>query len=484
MNIQDWVLAIDQGGGSSRAIVFDCEGKVIAKAQQSVSVEHPRLGWVEQDAEELAESIHKVMHDIGEQLHSDVQRIRVAGLATQRSNIVCWDKTNGKALSPAISWQDRRAFQWMEQYQAQAQLIRKKTGLLVSAHYGVSKLKWCLDNLAAVNQAREDNNLAYGPLASYLVFRLVRQPRNLVDPANASRTLLWNIDSKGWDSELLSMFDIPAEYLPECVSTSAHYGDITIGNCNIPLTVVTGDQSAALYAYGKPDNDVVYINVGTGAFIQRPTGTKKLDIPQLLCSVVYQGQRHSNYVIECTVNGASNALMEVEDALGISGNEAEQQFDNWLRDFSDPPLFLNGVAGLGSPYWLANFPCQFIGEGGPEEKIVAVAESILFLIMVNLQILQDQYEPLKKIIMTGGLANSDGLCQKLANLVEIPVYRPAQGEATASGVAFLAADFPQAWAEHQAGHWFQVQEEPSLKSRFEHWSGAMQKELSRYNSAK
>lgn len=479
---QDWILAIDQGGGSSRAIVFDCEGNEIAKAQRSVSAEHPRLGWVEQDAEELAQSIHKVLHEIGDQLQADVGRISAAGLATQRSNIVCWDRRNGTALSPAISWQDRRAFQWMEQYQAQSQLIRKKTGLVVSAHYGVSKLKWCLDNLAAVAEAREKDYLAYGPLASYLVFRMIQQPRNLVDPANASRTLLWNIDSKHWDPELLSMFDIPGEYLPECVATYAQYGELKVGSKNVPLTVVTGDQSAALYAYGQPDGDVVYINLGTGAFIQRPTGTQKRDIQNLLCSVVYQNQEQSNYVIECTVNGASNALMEVEDALGIAGDEAERQFDSWLQEFTDPPLFLNGVAGLGAPYWVPNFPCKFIGEGGPEEKIVAVAESILFLIMVNLQLLQEQYEPLKKIIVTGGLANSDGLCQKLANLVELPVYRPAQGEATALGVAYLAADFPKTWKERQTGQWFQVQDEPSLKSRFDRWNRVMQQELKRCKS--
>lgn len=479
---KNWILAVDQGGGSSRAIVFDREGNEIVKAQRKVHVEHPRLGWVEQDAEELVDSIHYVLSAIGEQLQTDVERISVAGLATQRSNIVCWDRRDGAALSPAISWQDRRAFKWMEQYQTQNPFIRKKTGLLVSAHYGVSKIKWCLDNLPEVQEAREKNYLAYGPLASYLVFRLVLQPRNLVDPANASRTLLWNIDSKNWDTELLSIFDIPGEYLPECVPTAAYYGDLNVSGTNVPLNVVTGDQSAALYAYGKPDKDVVYINLGTGAFIQRQTGDEKLDIPNLLCSVVYQNQQQSNYVVEGTVNGASNALMEVEEALGIPGDEAERQFDHWLQYFSEPPLFLNGVSGLGAPYWVPNFPSKFIGEGQPEEKIVAVAESILFLIMVNLQILQEQYKPLKKIVVTGGLANSNGLCQKLANLVELPVYRPAQGEATALGVAFLAADFPPAWKEQQSGHWFQVKQEANLKLRFNRWNEAMQVELKRYKS--
>jgi glycerol kinase len=480
---QQWYLAIDQGGGSTRAIVFDKEARIIAQAQQAVSVEHPRLGWIEQDADELAASVRQVLEQICGQLKSGLEHLRAAGMATQRSNIVCWDKHNGKALSPAISWQDRRAYQWIAQFQPQNQLIRNKTGLLLTAHYGVSKLKWCLDNLAQVRDARQRGCLAYGPLASYLIYRLVENPVSLVDPANASRTLLWNIDTKNWDADLLSLFDIPAQYLPRCVASAAFYGEIKMRDHRVPLTVVTGDQSAALYAFGRPDSETVYINMGTGVFIQRPTGNRKIDIPRLLCSVVYQSEQESQYVIECTVNGAANALMEVEDALGISGADAERQFDGWLQCLNNPPLFLNGVAGLGTPYWVPDFPCKFIGDGTVEEKIVAVAESILFLIFVNLQILQEQHAPLKKIVVTGGLSNSDGLCQKLANLVHLPVYRPAHREATAMGVAYLAAGMPQSWGNLHAGARFQVQDEPALHARFSRWREAMQAELQHYQSS-
>ncbi len=481
MNKQRWYLAIDQGGGSTRAIVYDHDANIIAQAQQSVSVDHPRLGWVEQDAEELVASARNVLDQICQQLGPDVEYLHSAGMATQRSNIVCWDRRNGHALSPAISWQDRRAYQWLEQYQEQSQMIRDKTGLLITAHYGVSKLKWCLDNLVQVQEAQQQDFLAYGPLASYLVFCLVQPPLNLVDPASASRTLLWNIDSKTWDPDLLALFGIPEQYLPKCVATIASYGEIRMCNHLVPLSVVTGDQSAALYAFGQPDEETVYINMGTGVFIQRPTGNRKVDIPRLLCSVVYQDERQSHYVIECTVNGAANALMEVEDVLGIAESDAEQNFDNWLQHYTNPPLFLNGVAGLGTPYWVPDFPCKFIGEGSAEEKIVAVAESILFLTHVNLQILQQQNAPLKKIVVTGGLSNSDGLCQKLANLVQLPVYRPAQCEATAMGVAYLTAGMPENWGV-QSGSTFTSQEEATLHARFASWQEAMQAELKRHNT--
>ena len=481
MNKRRWYLAIDQGGGSTRAIVYDHDANIIAQAQESVSVDHPRLGWVEQDAEELVASARNVLDQICQQLGPDVEYLHAAGMATQRSNIVCWDRRNGHALSPAISWQDRRAYQWLEQYQGQNQVIRDKTGLLVTAHYGVSKLKWCLDNLVQVQEAQQQDFLAYGPLASYLVYRLVQQPLNLVDPASASRTLLWNIDSKTWDPDLLSLFGISEQYLPKCVATVASYGEIKMCNHLVPLSVVTGDQSAALYAFGQPDEETVYINMGTGVFIQRPTGNRKVDIPRLLCSVVFQDERQSHYVIECTVNGAANALMEVEDVLGIAESDAEQNFDNWLQHYTNPPLFLNGVAGLGTPYWVPDFPCKFIGEGSAEEKIVAVAESILFLTNVNLKILQEQYAPLKKIVVTGGLSNSDGLCQKLANLVQLPVYRPAQCEATAMGVAYLTAGMPENWGV-PSGSTFTSQEDATLHARFASWQEAMQAELKRHNT--
>ncbi|MGD8568667.1 MAG: FGGY family carbohydrate kinase [Gammaproteobacteria bacterium] len=476
-------LALDQGGGSSRALVFDRHAGVVAKGQQSVGVNNGSNGWVEQDADELVESIITVIGQAARQLGADINRLAAAGLATQRSNVVCWDRRDGSALSPAISWQDRRAYQWMNQFRAHNNEIRQSTGLLVSAHYGVSKLKWCLENLPAVRKAQENGYLAYGPLASYLVFRLASPSRNVVDPANASRTLLWNINQHDWDRQLLTLFDIPGEYLPACVATHADYGVINIEDHVVPLTIVTGDQSAALYAYGQPDPEKVYINMGTGVFIQRPTGRHQVDVPRLLCSVVYQNENDSEYVVECTVNGASNALVEVEAELGIAADLAEQQLGNWFRQYTDPPLFLNGVAGLGAPFWVPDFPSRFIGEGSPEEKIVAVAESILFLVQVNLALLAQRYTPSKEIMVTGGLANSDILCQKLANLIGIPVYRPVECEATARGVGYLTARFPQTWHEKQPGQWFFVNDDAGLRARYQRWHETMMEELKKHKAA-
>lgn len=481
MDNKNYYLAIDQGGGSTRAIVFDTSSKLIVKASQSIGVEHPRLGWVEQDANNILASVNHVLTEIGTRLGVNVKHIVAAGLATQRSNVVCWRKTDGKPLSPAISWQDRRAYQWMDSFASHRDKVRQKTGLVVSPHYGVSKIKWCLDNINEVKEARNDNNLMCGPLASFITYNLTVNRRSLVDPANASRTLLWNIHSGDWDAQLLELFELDSTYLPESTHTFSEFGEIDLSGYQVPLVVVTGDQSAALYANGNPENGTVYINMGTGVFIQYPTGEQIVDIPGLLCSTVYQSESKNEYVIESTINGASNALMELEDALGISGDEAEENLSRWFEEYPDPPLFLNGVAGLGAPYWIPDFASKFIGSGTPKEKILAVAESIIFLIKVNIRLLEKSNQLISKIKLTGGLSNSDCLCQKLANLLELPVERSEQLEATAMGLAYLTANSPVNWQASDESETFVAVEDSPLHRRFVEWEKQMGLSLQKYN---
>lgn len=476
----NYFLAIDQGGGSSRAIVFDSYSNLVARASCSVGVEHPRLGWVEQNAEEIIFSINAAINDVAAQLGSDISRIAAAGLATQRSNIVCWRKSDGQALSPAISWQDRRAYRWMEQFRPHQKSIRNRTGLVVSPHYGVSKIKWCLDNIPAVIEAAQNKDLVCGPLASFLVSRLTNSARALVDPANASRTLLWNIESGQWDTQLLELFGLRSDYLPVCVPTYSDFGQLEMATKKIPLQVVTGDQSAALFAGGKPGENVVYINMGTGVFIQYPAGNKLVDIPGLLCSVVYRDLGQTEFVVESTINGASNALMEIENVLGISEKHAEKSLCQWFEKYLNPPLFLNGVAGLAAPYWIPEFKSKFIGESSAEEKIIAVAESILFLIKVNIDLMLTYSQPIKEVKLTGGLSNSNCLCQKLANLLRIPVIRAEQTEATAMGLAFLVAGSPEEWKVSDTGDSFTARQDELLHNRYRQWLVEMNKAIQNY----
>jgi glycerol kinase len=476
-------LAIDQGGHSSRALVFDAQGRVVAQARQSIGVQRPRPGWVEQEAAGLVKSVTEVTGHVINDIARQGLTIKAAGLATQRSTIVCWDKDTGEALSPVISWQDRRAHQWMHGFLSQNDEVHRLTGLFITAHYGASKLRWCLEHIDAVRQAHDDGRLYWGPLASFLVYHLTREHRNLVDPANASRTLLWGLARNDWQEALLQLFEIPRAPLPQCVESTADYGTIAIDAMRIPLRVVMGDQPAALMGYSAAVTDNAYINMGTGAFIQRPTGKEIKFVDRLLTGVVMIDEDGPLYDLECTVNGAGSALTKIEEQLGMDVQQAEDSFSDWLAQAVDPPLFLNGVSGVGSPYWIPDFESRFVGEGEPWEKIVAVAESILFLLQVNLNELQAVSGPLRKLTLTGGLAVSDGLCQRLANLSGLSVFRPEEAEATARGVAFVLAGCPGQWYEQVNGQWFNSDTDSPLQARFQRWCQAMENAIADHKGA-
>jgi len=465
---------LDQGGHSSRAIVYDLVGNVVANAKYSLGVQRPQSFWVEQDGPEIVESMREVINDVQQQLGLRCQFIRSAGLATQRSNSMCWQKNTGKALSAAISWQDTRSYKSLYKYEPFAEVIREKTGLYITAHYGATKFLWCLQNLVAVQTALQQGNLAWGPLASYLVYSLTKEQDHLIDPANASRTLLWSLQQQNWDAQLLSCFQVPEAPLPQCVASKYHYGHLVLGQYEVALNVVTGDQSAAMFAFGKPRTKTLYINIGTGAFLQYSTGSERIQVPDLLSGIIYHDGDAPQFCVECTVNGAGSALSLVEEQLGMDKVFAEKSFNDWLQHESDNiPLFLNGVSGIGSPLWISDFESRFIGEGEDWQKIVAVAESILFLIMLNLSRLRAAKLEIKEIWVTGGLTVSDQLCQKLADLSGYVIYRPEVLEATARGTAWLASDRHENWCDDNSGFQFQPNRNKEISRRYQLWQQEM-----------
>jgi len=464
-------LALDQGGHASRALVFDRRGAVVARGLCELSVAYPRDAWVEQDPEAMVGSIRRAIAQTLETLGERRAAIATAGLATQRSSVVCWDRATGAALSPVISWQDRRAHAWLERFADRTEEIHRRTGLMLSAHYGASKLHWCLDHLPEVQQARESGCLAFGPLASFLLFRMLRERPLWVDPANAGRTLLWNLASRDWDPVLLEMFGIPLAALPHCVPTRHAFGTLEIDGQAIPLTISNGDQPAALFAFGAPHADSAYINLGTGAFVQRALGPNPDYYPRLLTGIVRHDSVETSYVLEGTVNGAGAALDWIGLELGITDLEA--QLPAWLARESDPPLFLNGVSGLGAPFWVADFESRFVGEAEEWQKVVAVAESIVFLLQANLDEMRALSPPTAQLFLTGGLSRYDGLCQRLADLNGLPAYRPAEYEATARGTAYLLADCPDDWSEPEPGRHFTPHANAALRARYQRWRAVM-----------
>ena len=468
-------LCIDQGGHASRAIVFNHNGQMVTSAYSEVETEYPAKHYVELNADEVIDSICDSINKVLENLGNKRDLIVSAGLATQRSNIVCWNNETGKALSPVISWQDRRNTDWLEQFSDKNEHIHKVTGLFLSPHYGASKLRWCLENIPEVKTALAEKKLAFGPMASFLTFNLVREKPLVVDPVNASRTQLWNLKKHDWDNELLTLFGIPASALPECVPSNFNYGNLNLEGKDIPLRLVTGDQSAAMYAYGQLQADTAYVNTGTGAFLSRSSGPIPLYSRRLLTSIIFQNEEHkrirNNYVLEGTINGAGSAL----EWLGKQYPDTNiyDKLSEWLDEIELPPLFLNGVSGLASPFWLPNFISKFNHQADVKEKAVAIVESIVFLLKACLDEMSKLSSPPEQIQISGGLATLDGLNQRLADLSELPVYCPTECEATSRGTAYLLADKPASWPEKDAGKWFKPESNIDLGKRYDDWMQLM-----------
>jgi len=467
------LLALDQGGSASRAVLFDAVGREVASAHVPIGTRHEGADRVEHDAEELARSLELAARDACESGLAQGRPIAAAGLATQRSTIVCWERGSGRALSPAISWQDRRQAAWLERHlQPRAAWVRALTGLPLSPHYGASKLRWCLDHLPGVQRAASDGALLAGPLASYLLARLLEEHPALADPSNAARTQLFDPDALDWSPPLLEAFGVPPDVLPRCVATRHEFGTLPVGGRRIPLRACTGDQSAAAFAFGRPTEAVAFVNLGTGAFVQRMADAGAALPRGLLRSVllVREGGQAA-YSHEGTVNGAGSAMEWLRGCVALDVDRALHSLPP-DGPAGEPPLFMNGVGGLGAPFWIHDFPVEFVGSGSDLLQVTAVIESIAFLVVVNLEAMQ-QAAPLLRVSISGGLSRCDYLCRLIAGLSELVVERYALHEATARGVAFLAAGEPEDWQTLPVDRVFEPAASGSLRARYARWRGAM-----------
>ena len=481
-------LALDQGGTSSRAVLFDSLGREVATAHVPINTRRTGDDRVEHDAAELLQSLRTAARDVAESPLATGRPIVAAGLATQRSTICCWDRNDGTPLSPAISWQDRRNATWLDEHLgARSGWVRELTGLPLSPHYGASKMRWCLDELPAVRLALRDERLCIGPLASFLVQGLCAADEACADPANASRTLLFDPAVLDWSPPLLEAFGIPAAVLPRCVGTLHDFGTIPVdANRRAPLLACSGDQSAAVFAFGPPSTTTAYVNAGTGAFVQRVLRDGAGPAPRgLLKSVLFARTDDAAGALYChegTINGAYAALEWLGKRVGVDVRRTLKTLSASLAGGDVPLLFMNGIGGLGAPYWLPDFQSEFLAAaGGPAmnvddatelQQIGAVVESIAFLIAVNV-LAMHRATPLQRLTITGGLAACDYLCEVLAEVTQMTVERPTLLEATSRGIAYLAAGQPPDWQPVPIEKSFAPTGKHPVLDRFDEWRTAM-----------
>lgn len=441
-----FILAVDQGTLSTRAILFDQQGDELASAQQKITLEVKSKQKIEQDADEILGSVNFVIDEVLEKAGITVADVCVMGIATQRSSVLAWNKLTGQALSPILSWQDTRASDWLEQFSGQTEKIHHLSGLRLSAHYGASKMRWLLNS----RSLQQQKNMLVSPLISFLLFHLSDKKSLLIDDANASRTLLWDVNAQNWSDYLLRLFSIPTEVLPQCQPTQHMFGKT---KNKISITALNGDQTAALYADGEPQAGHIYINIGTGAFALMPVHKKEITTKTFMTSGLLAGisssdKNAANYYIEGTVNGAAAALQWFADKNNNVDMNAVLK-NAGLSDDVEMPLFINTVAGLGSPWWKSGIePCFYekaLSEVDTESGFVSILESMAFLLQCNIDVMCSINTAIEAIKITGGLSKVDLLCQKIANLTRIVVHRSENHQATAKGIAYLAAGKPKTW---------------------------------------
>lgn len=454
-------LAIDQGSHSSRAILFDESGQQLKKCSRPLTTHrsHVRSGlnYVEHHTEELLDSVTGALSDLFDSLDVITRKNIVAcGIATQRSSVLAWN-SEGKALSPVLSWQDVRARESLLALSHQEEKIQQLTGLPLTPYYGASKLHWLWHELA--DQQPPAQALRLSPLVSYLLFHLLSGKPYRVDHSNAQRTQLMALESMDWSPWLCESFDVPMDSLPDCSAMRADYGVLL--NNQIPVSAVCGDQNAAFYGVGELPTTTALVNLGSGAFILRSLPEFRVSQKQLT-GIAYSDEKQVRYLREATVNGAGNALSWLKKKHNVEN--IEQKLPGWLVQNITPPLFINTVGGLGSPWWSNQLSPHFISDHDLKnhaDMAVAVIESVLFMLKANLEIMQ-QEAPIDQLRLSGGLSQLDGLCQKMANLCQLPVERVDQPEATSRGVAWLAAGCPASWrvSDATSEKYFPVTDKP------------------------
>lgn len=458
--------------------MFDDLGQVVAQHQQKVS-EYRHGAQVEQDPAELLSSLKTCVAGVIESL-SDEQRacLNCCGLITQRSSLVAVNRVSGEAISPVLSWQDTRGESLLPEDSANRELIYQATGLKPNGHFGASKMVWLLRHSQAVQQAAEQNQLMFVSLACYLSYHLLNKQEWRADRGNGSRTLLMNLDTGQWDESLLELFGLRKSYLPELVASDSSFGELCIGEVSVdamslPMRLLTGDQCAAVFSAGTLPPEQLNINMGTGVFLLSSMPAANVR-DGLLSSVVHWSEAQgAQYCLEATVNGAGVAIDYMAKQLGIEG---DKQLEQSLAVSQRMPLFINTISGLGSPDWRSDMGAFFVGDEhcSNQLRLAAVAESIIFLIMRNLECMR-RHKLLSRIVVSGGLSNSDQLCQRLSDLSGLAVVRSESAEASARGAAYLLLGCPEGWANN--GQTFHSQENKALAQRFTVWTDCLETSL-------
>lgn len=442
-----YLLSLDQGTTSSRAIIFDEHGKVYASAQRETQIKTPHSGWVEQDAMEIWTTQITVVQQAIASARLLAKDIKALGLTNQRETTVVWDKRTGKPLAPTIVWQDRRATDWCNQLVQNnlSEKIHKKTGLRIDPYFSAGKLVWLLENVQGLRALAEQNHVAFGTVDSWLIWNLTQGSEHVIEASNASRTMLMDLKTQQWDAELIELFNIPASVLPKIIQSDCYIANTATGllGAEIPICGVLGDQQSALFGQSCFEAGTAKNTYGTGCFMLFNTGTDiQYSKNKLLTTLAWKCQDQSHYALEGSVFMAGAIVQWLRDGLGIIKNSAEVEKLACQVDTTDGVVLVPAFTGLGAPHWDSEARALLCGmsRGTNKSHIARAAlESIAFQVSDVLTAMQsDIAQPLKQLRVDGGASQNDMLMQFQADILNVPVLRPKLLESTAWGAAALA----------------------------------------------
>lgn len=442
-----YVLALDQGTTSSRALVFDRQGRVCAQAQQEFTQYYPAPGWVEHDPLDLWETTRRVAITAVADANLTAADIAAIGLTNQRETTLLWDRSTGKPLGPAIVWQDRRTAALCAKLKTAGHeaLVRRKTGLLLDPYFSGTKLAWLLDHVRGARSKAERGELAFGTVDSWLLWQLTGGRIHATDATNAARTLLYNIHTECWDKQLLELLRIPAALLPRVGSCSEAYGQVsTIPALNgVPITGMAGDQHAALFGQGCFRPGMAKNTYGTGCFLLLNTGTKPVASKhQLLTTLAWKIDGRTEYALEGSVFIGGAVVQWLRDGLGLIERSSEVEALAERAPDNGGVFFVPAFTGLGAPHWDPSARGAIVGltRGTTAAHLArAAVESIAFQVADLLNAMEaDAGLRLRELRVDGGATVNEHLLQFQSDLLRKPVVRPRTTETTALGAAYLA----------------------------------------------
>ena len=495
--MKQYILALDQGTRSSRAIVFDEKGTTCAVAQREFRQIFPQSGWVEHDPHEIWSSQASVIAEAITTLDINGLNIAGIGITNQRETTIVWDSETEEPIYNAIVWQDRRTSDYCDELKKQGvtDMIRQKTGLIIDAYFSATKIKWILDNVPGARKRAEKGKLLFGTVDTWLIWRLTRGEVHVTDVSNASRTMLFNINTLEWDQELLDLFDIPRSMMPEVKSSSEVYGHTktTIFAHKVPISGIAGDQQAALFGQMCTEPGMVKNTYGTGCFLLMNSGEKPiLSKNNLITTVAWKIGDVVNYALEGSIFVGGSVVQWLRDGLGVIKSSSEVEALASQVPDTNGVYFVPALTGLGAPWWdqYARGTITGISRGTTTAHIARAAlEGIAYQTMdITNAMSRDAGVPLRELKVDGGASRNNLLMQFQADILGTKVIRPQVVETTAMGAAYLAGLAVGYWSsideirkQWQIDRVFEPSwEEEKVRAAQDGWKDAVKRTLSDY----